>query len=88
MVEGLKTIATLVNVLTIKPALSISIIPDNLESGKSNYCLEKVWPGKSLEFWIQKSVRALYEEDIKQISLGSTNQNNFSDDFCRHSIKI
>ena len=28
---------------------------DNLESGKINYCLEKKC-GKSLEFWIQKSV--------------------------------
>ena len=34
--------------------VSIDHLFDNLESGKKNYCF-----GKSLEFWIQKSVRTL-----------------------------
>ena len=33
---------------------------DNFESGKRNYCCGKK-SGKSLEFWIQKSVRMLYQ---------------------------
>ena len=40
--------------------VSINHIFDNLESGKRNYCLEKKHE-KSLEFWIQESVRALSE---------------------------
>ena len=38
---------------------SIDHLFDNLESGKRNYCFGKK-SGKSLEFWIQKSVRTMY----------------------------
>ena len=43
--------------------VSINHLFDNLESGKRNYCLEKKHE-KSLEFWIQESVRALSEWQI------------------------
>ena len=36
----------------------ITYLPDNLESEKRNYCFGKN-TGKSLEFWIEKSVRTL-----------------------------
>ena len=38
--------------------VSIDHLFDDLELGKRNYCFEKR-SGKSLEFWIQKSVRSL-----------------------------
>ena len=38
--------------------VSVDHLSGNLESGKVNYCLGKK-AGKSLEFWIQKSVRTV-----------------------------
>ena len=39
--------------------VSTDHLVDNLESEKRNYCFAKKKSGKSLEFWIQKSVRTL-----------------------------